>query len=269
MTMTSVGIDAGGTLTKLAYIRDGRMHYQKFATADIAQSLPLMRAELDAAKLCVTGGKAHVIQKQFEKQISEVAEFDATCAGVRHLTQTQKIPLAGPFILANVGTGTSIHYVDAQEQKRVIGSGVGGGTLVGLGYQMLGTDDFKELTRLAESGDRAHVDLQVKDIYLATVSPLAGSLTASNFGKAAGTDASRADLAAAVSSMVAETVMLLSVQAAHYWATSSIVYIGSTFSDNPALQDKIEGATQRVGITPYFLQHGEMSGALGALLSIS
>lgn len=271
MSKTTIGIDAGGTLTKVAYNQDGHIHYKKFPTEDTAAVMALVQTQLDAAaRIALTGGRAHVIKNRLQhQQMKELVEFEATCRGAQHLARQQEIPLEEPFILANVGTGTSIHYVNGDNHERIIGSGIGGGTLVGLAQGLTGEKNFEQIVQLAAGGDRAKLDLQVKDIYGDQESPILGSLTASNFGKSSKGDPSKQDQMAAIAGMVAETVMLLSTQAADRFGTYSIVYIGSTFSNHNDLKDSIATYTKLVEKKPYFLKNGEMSGALGALLSLS
>lgn len=150
-----------------------------------------------------------------------------------------------------------------------MGSGIGGGTLVGLAQGLIGEKDFEQMAQLAAAGDRAKLDLQVKDIYGDQESPILGSLTASNFGKLSGAAPSNQDQMAAIAGMVAETVMLLSTQAADRCETSSIGYIGSPFSHHHFLKESIDTYTQLAKKKPLFLKNGEMSGAVGALLSLS
>lgn len=269
MSQTIIGIDAGGTLTKMAYNKNGPIHFKKFPTHDMESAIRLMQAEFDGARICLTGGKAYAFKRLIDLPVKETNEFEASCRGAQYLASEQKRSVDDPFILTNVGTGTSIHRVNGNEQERLMGSGVGGGTLVGLAELLTGEKDFEQIARLAADGDRAKLDLQVKDIYGETESPILGSLTASNFGKAAGRDASKQDRLAAIVGMIAETVTLLGTQAAGRCGASSIIYIGSTFYNNHVLKESVETYTKWAGKKPFFLENGEMSGALGALLSLS
>lgn len=265
----NIGIDAGGTLIKIAYTRNGHLHFKTFSTDRMEDVVRLIQGDLNRADVCLTGGKAGSMKKRLHHHVKMMPEFTATCSGVVHLTKEQNIPVPGRFILANVGTGTSVHLIDGDRYERIAGSGVGGGTFVGLSSLLTGESDFRRLVRLSEEGERNKLDLLVEDIYTETDSPISGSLTASNFGKANGKKAPKADLVAAVAGMVAETVTVISTQEADHRDAASIVYIGSTFHENPMLQEMVETYTKMKDIVPYFPKNGEMSGALGALLSIS
>ncbi|MEJ7373562.1 type II pantothenate kinase, partial [Staphylococcus epidermidis] len=52
----------------------------------------------------------------------------------------------------------------------------------GLGYLLSQVTDYKQLTDLAQNGDRDSIDLKVKHIYKDCEPPIPGDLTAANFG---------------------------------------------------------------------------------------
>jgi type II pantothenate kinase len=68
--------------------------------------------------------------------------------------------------------------------------------------------------------------------------------------------------------MIAENIVLLSLQAAAIHHVKDIVYIGSTLSGNSALKNSLESYTEMLRLTPHFLEKGEFCGAHGALLSL-
>ncbi len=71
-----------------------------------------------------------------------------------------------PHIAVNVGSGISILTVYGKKDiKRVTGTLIGGGTLMGLSKLLIDEDNFENIMKLAEKGDNNEVDLIVKDIY--------------------------------------------------------------------------------------------------------
>jgi type II pantothenate kinase len=119
-------------------------------------------------------------------------------------------------LVASLGTGTAMVSVRRGEMRHVTpGNGVGGGTLLGLGRALLGTDDVDELSRLANCGDRTRLDITIGDVVGGSLGVLPADGTASNFAKyTAGT--SREDVAAGLLNLVAEVVLwtvLLGLQA--------------------------------------------------------
>jgi type II pantothenate kinase len=270
-TQLTLGIDAGGTLIKMAYLAEGKPVFRKFPTVRLPEAAAWIRQHAFDARICLTGGKAGLLQSYLPGfEIGTIVEFDATCTGVQYLLQERE---AAPraFVLTNCGTGTSIHYVDGDKHSRLGGSGVGGGTLLGLSYLLTGISDYGDIIREARNGNRERVDLKVSHIYEGTEPPIPGDLTASNFGhvRTDGTGGRQtADLLAAVMGLVGETVTTTSVLAAGQCGVSSIVYIGSSFVDNELLREVVTGYSKLRGAEALFLSNGEYSGALGAMLSV-
>jgi type II pantothenate kinase len=266
-----MGIDAGGTLIKIAYQEDGKLEFIKFPTAHILEAAAWIQRHAPSAKICITGGKASQLQTNLpEQELGAIVEFDATCAGVQYMLREIK---AAPdaFVITNCGTGTSIHYADPDRHYRLGGSGVGGGTLLGLSYLLTGIGDYNDIIRIARNGNRERVDLKVSHIYEGAVPPIPGDLTASNFGNVRAADSrsrETSDLLASVMGLVGETVSTASVLAAGQCGVSSIVYIGSSFVGNELLREIVTGYTKLRGAEALFLEHGEFSGALGAWLSL-
>lgn len=64
------------------------------------------------------------------------------------------------YVYLNVGTGTGFHQATQNSQKRVGGSGVGGGTMIGLSYLLTGIGDFDTIIERAKDGIRDNVDLK-------------------------------------------------------------------------------------------------------------
>ena len=157
--------------------------------------------------------------------------------------------------------------IDGEQNERILGSGIGGGTFMGLGRLLGNKDDYEDLVSLASVGNKGNVDLLVKDIYHPEESPIDGNLTASNFAKAAiGTEPANIDRLAAIVNMMSETIVLLSKQATEIYNVTDVVYIGSTLIGNAPFKSSLERFSIMFGLTPHFLQDGEYSGAIGAIL---
>jgi pantothenate kinase len=92
-----------------------------------------------------------------------------------------------PMLLVSIGSGVSIIKVhDFNHFERVSGTMIGGGTLIGLANLLTGNREFDKIIAKAQTGNNAHVDMLVKDIY-GENSPfhLKGDLLASSFAKVA------------------------------------------------------------------------------------
>ena len=261
-----VGIDAGGTLIKVAYADGGDTHFAKYPIAEIGQVAEWING-LQNSKVCVTGGKSGVLVSLLEKSVQEMVEFEATHLGVQVLLERMG-RTDEAYLVTNVGTGTSIHCVQDNAQERLGGTGIGGGTLIGLSHLLTGITSFDEIVEHAKRGSRERIDLKVKHIYEGKEPPISGELTASNFGQdlfSISHELSKEELLATVIGLVGETVSTVSVHAARQCRSSTIVYIGSSFIDNALLKEVVTSYTILRGSTPLFPDNGEYSGAVGAL----
>ncbi|QWU45579.1 type II pantothenate kinase [Bacillus sp. NP247] len=265
-----VGIDAGGTLTKIAYFNEmNRLVFEKFYSYEQERIKEWLHNNNSITQLCITGGKAKQLEQLLSGsyEIVELNEFEATLAGVRYILKEEKLAINN-FVLTNIGTGTSIHYVHDKQYVRAGGTGVGGGTIMGLSKLLTNIDHFEDVIPLTKIGSRKSLDITVGDIYGGILSPIDNNLTASNFGKATITDSnySSSDILATVQGLVGEVITALSLQFAEAKNIDHIIYIGSTLCNNVHLQNIISSYTEYQNKIPVFLQDGGYSGAIGALL---
>ncbi len=236
MQQIKVGIDAGGSLVKIAYQDKKRMHYKKYALTELDQAMTWLKMVSPGLKIAVTGGRAEFIQKGHFSDALIIPEFQATCEGALIFLSEEGKKINEPFLLINIGTGTSWHVVNGDKYERILGSGIGGGTFTGLGSLLTAVDDYHKLTQFAAEGEKGNIDLLVKDIYESAEAPINGNLTAANFAKGKKMDHSDADRMAALSNMIAETIALLTMQAAAIHRAKNVVVIGSAIVGNPALK---------------------------------
>ncbi|PGB02779.1 type II pantothenate kinase [Bacillus toyonensis] len=267
---STIGIDAGGTLTKIAYFNEKKeLAFEKFYSHEQDKIIDWLQNSNRMKQICITGGKAKLLQQLLSDAytIVELNEFEATLAGVRYILKEEKHSINN-FILTNIGTGTSIHYVYNDRYIRAGGTGVGGGTIMGLSKLLTNIDHFEDVIPLTKIGSRKELDFTVGDIYSGILSPIDNNLTASNFGKAAITNSnySSSDILTTVQGLVGEVVTALSLQFAEAKDIDHIIYIGSTLCNNRHLQNIISSYTKYQNKTPIFIQDDGYSGAIGALL---
>ncbi|EIJ81380.1 pantothenate kinase [Bacillus methanolicus PB1] len=269
MNIKKVGIDAGGSLVKITYEESGVFHYNKYPIRELASALEWLKIVAPNAAVALTGGKAAIMKDQFFPEGKIVPEFDSTCEGAMFLLKEAEIDTTKKLIIVNIGTGTSWFVAEKNNYTRIFGSGIGGGTLMGLGALLTGETDFSKLVELASNGNKGNVDLLVKDIYFPQEPPIDGNLTASNFAKGViNPNSSKEDKAAAVINIIGETLVLLSMQAVSAHGADRLVYIGSTLAGNEPLKQCLSSYKKMVGIDHVFLDHGEYAGSLGALLQL-
>jgi type II pantothenate kinase len=268
----AAGVDWGATLAKIAVCRPGAAPELRLVPSDDPEALRRALAELGgAARVGVTGGGGERLACDLPGAVA-VNEFAAWGAGAAAmLAEERGEDPAQRYLLVSLGTGTSVLLVDGLSVSRVGGTALGGGTLVGLAAGLLGTGEFERIVALARHGSRREVDLLVSDIYRAGGIPLAGDLTAANFGKLAprlraGEPVASEDLAHALMGLLGENVALVCSGLAAAAQVRRVVFGGSTLRDNDALVEILGGIIRALGREPVFLRHGEFAGALGALL---
>jgi type II pantothenate kinase len=107
------------------------------------------------------------------------------------------------------------------------GTGVGGGTLMGLSKLLLRADNIEHIVEYAEGGDLQNVDLRIKDITARdSLSALSRDLTAANFGNVSDI-ASKEDIAKGILNLVFETVGMVSIFAAQKCGVKDIILTGN------------------------------------------
>jgi type II pantothenate kinase len=264
MQQLKVGIDAGGSLVKIAYQDNKRMHYKKYLITEIDQALSWLKVISPGLKVALTGGRAANIQKKYFSDALLIPEFQATCEGALSFLAEEDVKVNEPFLLINIGTGTSWHLVSDDKYERILGSGIGGGIFTGLGSLLTSEENYHKLTQFATEGEKGKIDMLVKDIYESGEAPINGNLTAANFAKGIKVQPSNADQLAALANMIAETISLLTMQAAAIHQTKHAVIIGSAIVGNPALRNGLKEYLNMVGLTNRFLSNGEYCGARGA-----
>jgi type II pantothenate kinase len=264
---TAVGVDVGATLTKCA-LREGDGP-PRFTVLGSDSLDPVARWVVEAApdSIGLAGCGAPTLARLLSLDTAPVSEFDAWRSGAAALLGPG---VANRYLLVSVGTGTSMMLVDGATSNRLGGTALGGGTLLGLGRALLGTDDFEALCEQAARGDRWQVDLSLADIYPSPdESPLPVDLSASLFarlGRPGSGPFAPEDVAAALMALVGENVAIIARTLAAAARVERLIFCGSTLRGNPALRGVIEKIVGLTGRPPEFLENGEYVGALGALL---
>lgn len=270
---TLMGIDTGGTLTKLAYLNaQNELQLEVIPSSEMHLVKKWLNEHPQVEEIGLTGGRTEQLRDVLKtmKSIEYIVEFEATLQGVRYLLEKEGHAI-NRSIISNIGTGTSIHYMEGNVHSRVGGTGIGGGTLIGLASIMTGIGEFDEIKERAKAGERSKIDLLVEDIYQGMDTPIAGTLTASNFGKVGITEHTRyekEDVLATTQGLVGEVITTLSIQLAEQYQAEHIVYIGSTLTNNEQLKKVIAHYTILKNHTPVFLEDCGFAGAVGALLNI-
>jgi len=262
-----LGIDVGGSTTKIVGIENDKCFAKlQVRAADQVTSMygaignllsKYGRAPSDVSKIYLTGVGASFINEQiYNIDTQKVDEFKAIGYGALGLTGLDEA------MVVSMGTGTAFVRATKNEVKHLGGSGIGGGTIVGLASQMLGKSDVDAVIALAEKGDLGNTDLSVCDIMGEEVQSLPFDLTAANFGKIKST-VSDADIALGILNMVFETAGMLAVLALKNDSIKDVILTG-TLATFPQAQSVMEKFNKLTGLRFIVPQDAVFATALGA-----
>ena len=217
----------------------------------------------DVTALAATGGRSRQLPDHLGRTaVTVVGEMAAIGRGGQIATGSDTEPL----LVVSCGSGTAAVAARGPEYAHVSGTGVGGGTLQGLGRLLLGTADPRVIDALAATGDRNGVDLALGDVVGAGIGLLHADTTAVNFGRIGREDfpPRREDVAAGLVTLVGQTIGLIAINAARAQAINRILLIGRLL-DLPTLQDAILKVGGLYGVTLDVAPNPGYVTALGAL----
>jgi type II pantothenate kinase len=262
-----IGIDVGATTTKAVSIEDGKLIRKAkvkasdavtAATGAFGKIVLENEIAMNVIKgIRITGvGAAKIKGDIFGIPTMKVNEIKAIGTGGMFLAGSNNI------IIANIGTGTAIIEANEQGIFHYGGSGVGGGTILGLAKKLLPTAEFSGIIDLAQTGDLSRVDLLLEDIMDTEMGFLDRQATAANFAKMSDNAASE-DIALAIINMVYQVIGVLSVFAARAKNIKQVIVTGNG-SGNKLGQKVLANITKMYGIEFIYPADAEYTTAVGA-----
>ena len=232
-----IGIDVGGSTTKIVGVRtngnERELIQPQFVRANdpitatygafgkFTDENKLSIGEID--KIMMTGvGSSYVKRDLYGLECRHVQEFNGIGLGGLYISGLSEA------LVVSMGTGTAIVHARANGEMNYLGgTGVGGGTLMGLSRLLLSAESIEHIADFASAGDIANIDLRIKDITAGGAhGMLAGELTAANFGNVSDV-ADKPDVALGIMNMVFETVGMVSIFAARSVGVKDIVLTGN------------------------------------------
>ena len=237
---TVIGIDVGGTTTKIVgfHKEEGKAPtlveplfvratdpvtsaYGAFGKFTMQNGLALE----DIDRVLMTGvGSSFISKPLYSLNCEKVSEFNSVGNGGLYLSGLDEA------IVVSMGTGTAIMHAKREGGRTVTkylgGTGVGGGTLIGLSRRMIGVDSIEHIEQLCSDGDLSNVDLRIKDMSSDHSFQINDEITASNFGKLSDI-ATQSDVALGIANMVGETIAMLAVFAARSYNLNKVVLTGN------------------------------------------
>ena len=265
-----IGIDIGSTTTKAVSIEDGKVTRKvktrasdavTSATGAFGKIILENEIKIDAVeRIKITGAGASKIKNDiFGIPTGRVSEIEAIGIGGMFLSGMNNI------IITNIGTGTVIIEAGDNGISHFGGSGVGGGTILGLAKKLLPVAGFGDIMELAKNGKLNQVDLLLGDITDTSLSFLNGESTAANFGKMLDT-AGPGDIALAIINMVYQVIGVLSVFAAKAKNTGRVIVTGNG-SKNPIGKKVLTVISGMYEVEFIYPECAEYTTAIGAGLS--
>ncbi|MBO5415491.1 MAG: type II pantothenate kinase [Clostridia bacterium] len=275
---TVIGIDVGGSTTKIVGMKKdeaGRIEliepqfvratdaitsaYGAFGKFTTQNEIGL--SEIN--QVLMTGVGASFIDKPiYSLPCKKVSEFTSVGLGGLYLSGLDEA------IVVSMGTGTAFIHATKKGDKTEIeylgGTGVGGGTLIGLSKKMIGVDTVEHIEQLCEEGDLGKVDLRIKDISGDNSFQINEDITASNFGKLSDI-ANQHDIALGIANMVAETIAMLGIFAARNYKLNKVVLTGNLTSIAPITR-VFESLEENFGVKFIVPENSQYATVIGAAL---
>ena len=232
-----IGIDIGGSTTKIVGFANTEGGRRLITPQFVRANDPLTAtygafgkftdenriaiSEID--KVYMTGvGSSFIKRNLYGIDCVTVPEFNCIGKGGLFLSGLNDA------LVVSMGTGTAlVHAIRGGEMEYLGGTGVGGGTLIGLSKLLVGAESIDHIVEYAEGGDLGNIDLRIKDMTAKNMkSELQADMTASNFGNVSDV-ATKSDIALGIMNMVFETVGMVSVFAARHSGVSDVVLTGN------------------------------------------
>lgn len=264
-----IGIDVGGSTTKIIGYDQKKLFSPLLVKAnDPVSSIygafgrflnenKLQLSEID--RIMVTGvGSTFIDEKIFGIPTYKVDEFMAIGLGGLFLSELNRA------IIVSMGTGTAYVMADKDKAYHIGGTGVGGGTLLGLSNRMLNVRNFSDIVDMAKDGNLKHIDLSIADISHDNVKGLTQETTASNFGKIIDL-ATKADVALGIINLVFQTIGMMAVFASRNEKVNDVVLTGN-LTNVPQGKMIFDGLTSLFGTVFHMPDHAEFATAVGAAL---
>ena len=274
---TIIGIDIGGSTTKIIGFREVDGKKQWIEPQIIVANDPLTATYgafgrftdenglslSDISRVMITGvGASHIKGSLYGLDCRRVEEFQCIGLGGSYLSGLDNA------LIVSMGTGTAIvHAMKENTFEYIGGTGVGGGTLVGLSKLLLNVDGVMDMEKLAMNGNLDNVDLKIKDLVKGdALMELSRDLTASNFANFS-SSATREDIARGIMNLIFETVGMVSVFAARSRKVDNIVLTGSVTNLAECKRKYDEFNNLGYGVKFVIPERSGFATAIGAALS--
>ncbi len=220
------------------------------------------------AALAVTGGQHKALPAMLgNTQVVGVPEVTAIGRGGQALALADADDFTTPVLVVSAGSGTAVIAARGTAYTHITGTGVGGGTLLGLGRLLVGTTDVAVIDAMAMRGDANGADLALRDVVAGPIGSLPPDATAVNFGRLARQQEAAApdDLAAALMTLIGQVIAITAINAARAERIDRVVMIGH-MTDMPSFRRVIDQVGEYYGMHVLLPADGGFGTAIGAMM---
>lgn len=280
-----IGLDIGGTLTKIAIQNDSApqgMDFQldtartdkRFTVTDAEELIcwltDTIRNKDGGYVVGVTGVGADqclaVAQRYREIRMAPpdgdpvTRELRTQVAGIRSLARLQDAPLPDAFVVVGTGTGTSYTFVDGESIRQYMpGNSIGGGTLLRYG------GSIEELQSDDASTFDDHSDIEMGDVFPHLQGTMLAEFVMSSGGKLGGND--QASVSKLVMTQVARDILSFG-HMPEWQLKGPVVPVGSPIEAFPVFRHHLEKTLRKMqegfGIQYRIIESASFAGAVGA-----
>ena len=290
MKKTVIGIDIGGSTTKIVGFHFENSGQPELIAPQVVRATDPVTSMYGAFgkftdqngltldqidRVMMTGVGSSVSQNPiYGLPCRKVSEFTCVGLGGLYLSGLQEA------VVVSMGTGTALIHAKAKaldengapivsnendtEIEYLGGTGVGGGTLIGLTKKMTGVASIEHIEQICRDGDIENVDLRVGDISRDSFPNMNEKLTAANFGKVSDL-ATPSDIALGVTNLVAETIFMMAIFAARSFGLKDIVLIGN-LTTLPPVRRVFEELQDSFGVRFIIPENSQYGTVIGAAL---
>ena len=277
ISLKTIGIDSGQSLTKIAYVEGEELCLLVLPTNssfnEIDEFLELKKNLSN--KFNFTGGKAFNLYKKFSKELKTnlCNEFQAIITGLDNLFKINKKTKLPESLIVTIGTGTSVIWKKNESFEHIGGTALGGGFFMGLIKLLFDINNYQEAIKIANKGNRYNVDLKVSDIYDIEddrIDAIFREFTASSFGKInenyETNTIKKEDIINSIINVIGENIGVIASKMAENKKLTQILFSGGFLKDNRILKRILTIICTVNNKKAVFLKNSEFIGAIGALL---
>lgn len=270
-----IGLDVGASLTKIVLVNEGLriISYGIFPSGEPGETAlralnyilnTVGQAKREKIRIIIsTGGGSRFLGNEIlGLPLKRVDEIRAIGLGGLALSGKKDC------LVVSAGTGTALVVIrdGGKIIRHVGGTGVGGGTILGLSWRMLGLSGFTVLEEMALRGDPSKVDLMISDLIGGPIGILPANVTASNFGKIFGEE-SADDIAAAIFNLVSQTIGVVSAMAAKAYGLEDSIVVTGMLAKSRLFSRIMHEVADLFSVKISIPENCELAGAIGAIVA--